>query len=836
MVGNLKRNTQFTNEFSEKVWKETYKFHTDEDINDTHLRVAKDLASIEKEPEYWTEKFLDILENFQFVPGGRITSNAGTGLTGTTLVNCYISGLRGVKQDSIDSIIGEIRRQMLILKSEGGYGIYIGTLRPRGSFIHAIANESPGVVKFLDIWNTVSDVITSGSGLKKSNKKGKDKIRKGAMLVSLGIEHPDIEEFITAKQIPGRLTKFNMSVLVSDEFVDAVDNHKPWNLEFPDYEKLFEEGKRDVYNNFWDGNLKKWKQAGYPVKVYKQYKDANELWDLVMTSCFNRNEPGVLFVDTINRLNNLAYCEFIATCNPCGEIPAATDSVCVLGSLNLTQFIDLDKKDWDYEKLGKVIPVAVRFLDNVNDVTRVPLEEHKKSLRDKRRVGLGILGYASALMMMKVRYGSDHAIEVTEKLMSFIVNQAYQASSHLAKEKGTFLLYTEEFLQSNFIKNLSVETINLIKQSGIRNSHLLAIAPTGNSSVFANNVSGGLEPIYRPDYIRTTIQSCPPTGLDVPHNTDWKSKKFESDSVWTWQKEGDENILVIKHNDEVWKFDQGRGLCKEVPTSDYSVEVLRKKNEWDPNAEWAVCIESLSIDEHLGAMEVFAKYVDQSISKTINLPNDYSYKDFKSIYLKAHKTGVIKGCTTYREGTMTNVLSSKSTSTEGGIKKTIAPKRPQSLPCDIHQITAAGKKWIVLVGLYDNDPYEVFAFQMKNVALPAKIKKGTLSKVRGNGYNLECEDGWVLSDLKELFESDEHEALTRLISTSLRHGADIEFVVAQLMKSKGTVVSFGRAVGRTLKQYIKEYKNLKCISCNSVNVKLIESCSKCLDCGYSGCG
>lgn len=835
-MGNLKRNTQFTNEFSEKVWKETYKFYTDEDVNDTHLRVAKGLASIEKDQEYWTEKFLDILESFQFVPGGRITSNAGTGLTGTTLVNCFISGLRGERQDSINSIIDEIRRQMLILKSEGGYGIYIGTLRPRGSFIHAIANESPGVVKFLDIWNVVSDVITSGSGLKKSNKKGKDKIRKGAMLVSLGIEHPDIEEFITAKQNPGRLTKFNMSVLVSDEFVDAVDNHKPWNLEFPDYEKLFEEGRRDVYNNFWDGNLKKWKQAGYPVKVYKQYKDANELWDLVMTSCFNRNEPGVLFVDTINRLNNLAYCEFIAACNPCGEIPAATDSVCVLGSLNLTQFIDLDKKDWDYEKLGKVIPVAVRFLDNVNDVTRVPLDEHKQSLQDKRRVGLGILGYASALMMMKVRYGSDHAIEVTEKLMSFIANQAYQASSYLAKEKGAFLLYTEEFLRSNFIKNLSVETIDLIKQNGIRNSHLLAIAPTGNSSVFANNVSGGLEPVYRPDYIRTAIQSCPPVGLDVPHNIDWKSKKFESTSIWTWQKEGDENILVIKHNEEVWKFDQGRGLCKEVPTSDYSVEVLRKKNEWDPDAEWAVCIESLSIDEHLGAMEVFAKYVDQSISKTINLPNDYSYEDFKSIYLKAHKTGVIKGCTTYREGTMANVLSSKSTSTEGGIKKTIAPKRPQSLPCDIHQITAAGKKWIVLVGLYDNDPYEVFAFQMKNVALPAKIKKGTLSKVRGNGYNLECEDGWVLSDLKELFESDEHEALTRLISTSLRHGADIEFVVAQLMKSKGTVVSFGRAVGRTLKQYIKEYKNLKCISCNSVNVKMIDGCSKCLDCGYSGCG
>jgi ribonucleoside-diphosphate reductase alpha chain len=835
-----KRSTQFTNEFSKEVWEQTYKFYTDNDINDSHIRVARELASVEEDQEYWTERFLDILENFQFVPGGRITSNAGTGLTGTTLVNCYISGLRGEKQDSIDSIIEEIRRQMLILKSEGGYGVYIGTLRPRGAFIHAIANESPGVVKFLDIWNTVSDVITSGSGRKKSNVKGKDKIRKGAMLVSLGIEHPDIEEFITAKLTPGRLTKFNMSVLVSDEFMDAVTNHKPWKLEFPDYEMLFEQGKREIYNKLWDGNLKKWKEASYPVKTYKEYKDANELWDLIMTSCYNRNEPGVLFVDTINRLNNISYCEYILSCNPCGEIPGATDSVCVLGSLNLTQFINTEQCNWDYKKLSRIIPIAVRFLDNVNDITKVPLEENRQSLQNKRRIGLGRLGYASALMIMKIRYGSPRALELTKELEAFVANQAYQASVQLAKEKGSFPLFDQDkYLQSNFIKNLDEETIDLIKLNGIRNSHLLAIAPTGNSSVFANNVSGGLEPIYRSEYVRTTIQSYPPTGLDIPHDINWGGKAFTSTSAWNWQKEGDENILVANHNDEVWKFDQSRGLCKEVPTSDFAVKTLQERKEWDGTAEWAACTDILTIDEHIKTMEVFAKYVDQSISKTINLPNEYPYKDFKDLYLKIYKTGTIKGCTTYRAGTMASVLSSKEIAKEkGGISKTISPKRPQSLPCDIHQITAAGKKWIVLVGLLEGDPYEVFAFQPKNVTLPLRIKKGNLVKIKGNGYNLECEDGWVLQDINTLFESDEHEALTRMISTALRHGTDIEFIVAQLMKSRGTITSFGRAIGRTLKAYIQNYKSLKCLNpqCRSKNLVRENGCPKCLDCGFSGCG
>jgi ribonucleoside-diphosphate reductase alpha chain len=658
------------------------------------------------------------------------------------------------------------------------------------------------------------------------------------MMVTESCWHPDIEEFITAKQTPGKLTKFNMSVLATDEFMEAVTNHLPWKLEFPDYEFLFHEGRKTEYNELWDGNLKGWKEKGLPVKVYKEFKDANELWDLIMKSAYNRNEPGIIFIDTVNRLNNLWYIEHLSACNPCGEQYLPKGGVCLLGSFNLTQFIKDD--NWDYDKLKKVIPISVRLTDNVNDRTKVPLEEQRENIQSKRRMGLGVLGYASALMLMKVRYGSQKALEMTDDLMEFISNQAYQSSALLAKEKGCFPLFdAEKFLQGKFIQNLTEETKDLIKKYGLRNSHLLSIQPTGNTSSLANNISGGLEPIVFSSYIRTAVQPHPPTGLDVPKNVGWETKTFESTSPWEWKKEGDENILVVPFEGDVWKFDRSRGLVKEVPTCDYAVKCLTERGEWDPKADWAACTKELSLDDHLNTMRVFSKYLDSAMSKTVNVPHDHPYEDFKRLYIEAYNTGTIKGCTVYREGTMLSVLAAISTVEHPTkISKTISPKRPQSLPCDIHQITAASKKWIVLVGLLEGDPYEVFAFQPKNVTLPPRIKKGNLIKIKGNGYNLECEDGWVLQDINTLFESDEHEALTRMISTALRHGTDIEFIVAQLMKSKGTITSFGRAIGRTLKAYIQNYKSLKCLNpqCRSRNLVRENGCPKCLDCGFSGCG
>jgi len=307
------KGTQFVDSFSQEIYEQTYEY-AKESIDGTFQRVAKDLASIESDHEYWTNAFNWLLEDFKFVPGGRILSNAGTGLKGTTYINCFVDGFVGEDRDSMDGIFDALKRQGKILKSEGGYGFCADTMRPRGAFIFGIGNESPGAVKMLEMWDTQSDVITAGSGRKTKKENGKIKIRKGAQMVTMSVWHPDVEEFITSKQTPGRLTKFNMSVLITDDFMDAVEKNLPWNLEFPDYEKSPIE-----YSKEWDGNIKAWKAKGYPVTVFKTYENANQLWDVIMQSTYNRNEPGVLFVDTMNRLNNLYYSEYISATNPCGE-------------------------------------------------------------------------------------------------------------------------------------------------------------------------------------------------------------------------------------------------------------------------------------------------------------------------------------------------------------------------------------------------------------------------------------------------------------------------------------------------------------------------------------
>src|SRR3989338_1308683 len=831
--------TIFIDEFSEEIFNQTYRYAGENDINDRHLAIAKDMASVEKpeDQKYWSQKFLGILQDFKFVPGGRITSNAGTGLKGTTYINCFVSGFRGENQDSMDGIMDELKRQALILKSEGGYGFCADVMRPRGAYIDGIGGDSPGAVKLLEMWDTQSGVITAGSGIKKAIDKGKKKIRKGAQMVTMSVFHPDIEEFITAKQTPGRLTKFNMSVLVSDDFMTAVENNKPWNLEFPDYEK-----NKDDYRKYWDGNLNAWKQRGLPVRVYKTFANANELWDLVMKSTYNRNEPGILFNDTINKLNNLYYAEYINATNPCGEQVLPVGGCCLLGSVNLTQFVDAKNQNWDYPKLREVIQTAVRFMDNVNDKTMVPLPEQQDSLKTKRRIGLGILGYGSALMMLKVRYGSDKALALTEELGSFIMNEAYKTSAELAREKGPFPLFdAEKYLNGQFVKKLSAETLKAIRQFGIRNSHLLSIQPTGNSSIFANNVSGGLEPIFMSEYTRTVVQPYGPIGLGLPKEIKWDMKTFSisgPETKWEWVKEGGENVLVTTFEGNVWKYDQSRGLLKESRVRDYAVRFHERNNTWNPDADWAATTYNLTIDDHVKTMATLSKYIDSAMSKTVNIPESYPYDDFKRLYFDVYKSGTIKGCTSYREGTMTSVLSAGSSADltlEKGIPRTKAIARPKSLDCDIHHMTSAGKKWVVIVGLLDSDPYEVFALKPNSLHLPVKLKNGKLVKEKSGLYNLETEDGWILKDIREFFESDEQEALTRMISTALRHCADIEFIVSQLIKSEGTITSFAKAIARTLKTYITEIKSIKCTSCHSSNVKLQEGCFTCVDCGSSKC-
>lgn len=663
--------------------------------------------------------------------------------------------------------------------------------------------------------------------------------------------HPDIEEFITAKQTPGRLTKFNMSVLITDDFMKAVENDEEWNLIFPDYEN-----ESSAYKKNWiNGNIQKWIDLNLPIKIHKTIK-ARYLWDLIMTSTYTRNEPGVLFIDTINRLNNLKYCEHINATNPCGEQILPVGSVCLLGSLNLTQFVNKERTDWDYKKLSEIIPIAIRMMDNVNDITYVPLQMQRDALKEKRRIGFGVMGYGSALMMMKIRYGSDIAIKMTDQLMSFIANTAYSASSDLASEKGSFPAFDrEKYLESEFIKNLKPETIDKIKNNGIRNSHLLSIQPTGNTAIFANNVSGGLEPLFMPEYIRTTIFPYPPQGLVVPKNIDFANKTFSMEPLagtddkfnnWQWIKEGDENLLSTTLDGYVWKYDQNHGLLRETPVKDYAIRDLEKSKSWDPKADWAATAMNLSIRDHVSTMEVFSKYIDSSMSKTVNIQSEYPFEDFKSLYKEVYKTGTIKGVTTYRAGTMTAVLSAESSASQmaiTGITKTKAPKRPKELPCDINTLMVDGQYWMVIVGLMGNDPYEIFAFPKTGIKIHNKFKKGKLIRAKRGIYNLDINDGdIILENITSLFGSNEQEALTRMVSTALRHGADIGFIVEQLQKSEGNIVCFTKSVARTLKAYISpdsvaNNRTLDCEACGGKGtIRMQEGCYVCSNCGNSKCG
>lgn len=525
----------------------------------------------------------------------------------------------------------------------------------------------------------------------------------------------------------------------------------------------------------------------------------------------------------------------------CGEQLLPIGGVCLLGSLNLTQFVDFKNKSWDYKKLKEVIPIAIRFMDNVNDITNVPLESQKKNLQDKRRIGLGIMGYGSALMMMKIRYGSDDALKLTEDLMKFIMNQAYLSSSLIAKEKGAFLLYDEEkYLSGNFIKNLDKKTIDSIKENGIRNSHLLSIQPTGNSSIFANVVSGGLEPVFMPEYTRTSMMPYPPEGLDNPKNIDWDNKKYDSETEWEWIKEGDENLLKTEFDNYIWKYDKARGLLRETNVKDYAVRFLEKNSDWDSTADYAGTTTELSIDEHIKPMGILSKYIDSAMSKTVNIPNEYPFEDFKELYTRLYDTETVKGGTTYRAGTMTEVLSSTKTDskTEDKIIKTTAPSRGKSLDCHINHITANKQKWIVIVGLKAEDPYEVFAFKPKFVTLPTTIVDGKLVRIKRGYYNLECSNGVIIDNITENFETDEQEALTRIISAALRHGTDAQFIFEQLNKSEGTITSFSKAIGRTLKKYLKDDEKSQgdCHECGAKDSMVYqEGCLNCSNCGWSRC-
>lgn len=837
--------TIFKDSFSEEIWRTTYKNYKDESVNDTFRRVAKHIASAEETEEkkqYWESEFYNLLSDFKGVSGGRITANAGTEWEGVTFANCYVGGIPDSNLDSLEGIYKVLVEQAKTLKSEGGWGMDFSWIRPRGSFIAGIGVESPGAVRFMELFDKSSEIVTSGSGKKNNNKKSKEKIRKGAQMGVMSVWHPDIIEFITAKQTPGRLSKFNISVNCTEDFMQKVTavesgeaSQDEWNLVFPD--TAFEKYKAE-----WNGDLNAWKNKGYPVVIHNTVK-VSWLWNLIMESTYNRNEPGVLFLDRANEFAPLNYGETIIATNPCGEQTLAPGGVCCLGTLNLTQFINSERNGFDLEKFDNYVRRQVRFLDNVNSISEAPLPIYIDSMRNKRRIGAGVMGWGSALFMLKVRFGSEKAAELREQVMQTYARAAYEASIDLAVEKGMFkYCIPEKHAEGKFVKSLglSEEYMQKLRTTGIRNSSLLSQQPNGNGSIFANVVTGGIEPAFMTEYIRTVIVPVTPDHMLEVTPKFYAGEFFETE-MFKFAQEGDEQILKgVDKFGVTYKIDKNRGLTKEVLCEDYGIRYLKQLGEYDPDADYVVTTTELSVEDHVNDLKGFAKYTDSACSKTCNIPFDYPYEDFKNLYLQVYNSGVIKGFTTYRAGTMTSVLSAAKETVNAEEEVILEDiKLPDSLPASLKTLRAEGRKWYLTVIMNEAQTKPVALFVQTNHSEKNVLAENTVDVLLNLARSKGIPEKYVEDTVSKSVHDSNATKVCRMISLCLRHGVLIRNIVSELDKVDCIAGTFVFHVRKYLASFIKDGEKVsdeKCQSCGSTNVVYQEGCKVCANCGSSKCG
>ena len=770
---------------SQRIWDMKYRFKNapggsaaatpDADLDATWWRVARALAAPERDPELWAGRFHEALSGFKFLPAGRVIAGAGTGRT-VTLFNCFVMG---TIPDDMSGIFENLREAALTMQQGGGIGHDFSSLRPQGAPVVGVGADASGPLSFMDVWDSMCRTIMSAGS------------RRGAMMATLRCDHPDIEAFIDAKRDPKRLRMFNVSVLVTDAFMKAVSDDADWPLVF----------------------------GGRTFRTVK----AKALWERIMRATYDVAEPGVIFIDRVNRRNNLRYCETIQATNPCGEQPLPPYGACLLGSINLAALVKAPftpEATLDAEALERLVPLAVRMLDNVIDVSRFPLPQQEKEAKAKRRIGLGVTGLADALIFCGVRYGSPEAVRLTREWLGAVQRLSYMASADIAAEKGSFPLYERgKYLAGETIKVLPEEARTAIGRYGIRNALLNSIAPTGTISLLADNVSSGIEPVFAFSYVRHVMQ---PDG----------SKREESVDDYAFR---------------VWRELKGN----EAPPPDVFVDA-----------------QTLSPADHLAMQAAAQDHVDSSISKTINLPRDISFEAFKGVYEEAYAQNC-KGCTTYRPNDVTGaVLEVKPAETEKPVPAAAAPRdsdvvylappldRPEELPGRTYKIKWPGSDHAIYITVNDvlqdgrRRPFEIFI----------------------NSKNME-HYAWTV-------------ALTRMISAVFRRGGDVSFVVEELkavFDPRGGQWMGGRyvpsllaAIGGVIERHLVEIGFLaptesprlidaieermrlaanggngspeavagsgsatsmgQCPQCGGAALTHQEGCDVCLNCGYSRCG
>ncbi len=752
--------SRFSAAIAEQIWDMKYRLKAqdgtaiDGSVEDTWRRIARALAAVEAEPAVWEERFYAALEGFRFLPAGRITAGAGTGRS-VTLFNCFVMG---TIPDSMGGIFDGLKEAALTMQQGGGIGYDFSTIRPRGAEVKGVAADASGPLSFMDVWDAMCRTIMSAGS------------RRGAMMAVMRCDHPDIEAFIEAKKDPARLRMFNLSVLVTDAFMAAVKADAAWDLVF---------GGR----------------------VY-QTVQARDLWARIMRNTFDFAEPGVIFIDRINAANNLNYVETIAATNPCGEQPLPPYGACLLGSINLATLVAdafTDKAALDMGALDDLVRVAVRMMDNVVTASRFPLPQQEAEALAKRRIGLGVTGLADALLMLGQRYGSDAAAAVTESWMHAIARSAYLASVDLAQEKGAFPLFdAEKYLASGNMLAMDADVRAAIATHGIRNALLTSVAPTGTISLYAGNVSSGIEPVFAYAYTRKVLQKD--------------------------------------------------GSRTEEEVVDYAVRLWREMHGDAPLPDYFVNAQTLPPLDHVRMQAAAQKWVDSSISKTINCPEDISFDDFQQVYMAAWDQGC-KGCTTYRPNAVTGsvlTVSEKSEAkpvpvTNGEVVYLSEPlDRPGALEGQTYKVKWPGSEHALYITINDvviaghRRPFEVFI----------------------NSKNME-HFAWTV-------------ALTRMISAVFRRGGDISFVVEELkavFDPRGGAWMDGRyipsilaAIGGVIENHLiaigfieGEGMGLKadpqaqamvvgaprgaaCSACGSFDLRMIEGCMTCGSCGHSKCG
>jgi ribonucleoside-diphosphate reductase alpha chain len=775
---------------SQQIWDMKYRLKgmdgapVDKTIEDSWRRVAAAVAEGEK-PELraaWAEKFYEALSDFKFLPAGRILAGAGA-KRNVTLFNCFVMG---TIPDDMSGIFEHLREAALTMQQGGGIGYDFSSLRPKGAPVKGVGADASGPLSFMDVWDAMCRTIMSAGH------------RRGAMMATLRCDHPDIEAFIEAKREAGRLRMFNLSVLATDAFMTAVKEDQPWELKF----------------------------GGTTYRVVQ----ARELWDRIMRSTYAFAEPGVIFIDRINKRNNLHYCETINATNPCGEQPLPPYGACLLGSINLPTLISHPFEaaaSLDMQALDELVRVAIRAMDNVVDVSNFPLPQQEHEARAKRRIGLGVTGLADALIMCEARYGSPRAIALTESWMKAIQRAAYLASAELAAEKGAFPLFEREaFLAGESVKELDEDVRAAIAKHGIRNALLTSIAPTGTISLFADNVSSGLEPVFSFKYTR--------------------------------------NVLMP----------DGSRQAEEV--SDYAYRLFRRlKGENAPLPDYFVDAQTLSPSDHVTMQATVQKFIDSSISKTINCPVDLPFEDFKHIYAQAYETGC-KGCTTYRPNEITGAVlevkkpEKKTDQPElpladrriehrpqdmyeaGGVVYMTQPlDRPEALPGSTYKVRWPESDHAIYVTINDiiqdgrRRPFEIFinSKNMEHYAWTVGLTRMISAVFRRGG-----DVSFVAEELKAVFDPrggswmdgryvpsllaaigeviERHMVIIGFLPDPAKDRAELEHMAARKVANLADGLGNGDAGGRKLPH---------CPKCGSPSLIRQEGCDLCTSCGYSKC-